>query len=135
MEYSSSEMAQGARARLLADTPRYGTASEVNHDTSEFMGFRTPDAVPSTTNSWAPTSHSRDSLSIELYPADSVPHVSPSGRLAQMNLNGGSAISPGLCPLEEEDVYSKHGGTIFPAFLQSLVINWLTDRRGYRYIW
>lgn len=120
MEYYSGDMVRGTRVRLQ-DPPRCNTESEINSvqdDTFE-LGFNNPDMILLTTNDETSTSASRlagispikfagrGSLSVELYPADTIPQISPSGRLAQMNLcdDGGSIspIIPGLCPLEEEE--------------------------------
>lgn len=111
----------------LPDPLRSDTESAINpmqDDTFEPMGFSNPDTVLSTASDGTLASRlgdslptrfaGRGSLSVELYPTDSSPQISPSGRLAQMNLDddyddgggGGSAISPIIpefCPLGEEE--------------------------------
>lgn len=112
----------------MPDPLRSDTESEINpmqNDTFEPVGFSNPDTVLLTASDGALASRlgdslptrfaGRGSLSVELYPTDSSPQISPSGRLAQMNLDdddndddddSGGAISPiipDFCPLEEEE--------------------------------
>lgn len=59
----------------------------------------------------------RGSLSVELYQTDLNPQISPSGRLAQMNLSDGSVVSPmtpELRPLEEEHGVYEYDEMMFP---------------------
>lgn len=102
-------------------------------DTFEYVGFSNPDTVLLTASDDTlasclgdslPTRFAgRGSLSVELYPTDSIPQISPSGRLAQMNLDDDddddgaiSPIIPELCPLEREerDGYYNYGEVMFP---------------------
>lgn len=102
-------------------------------DTFELVGSSGPDTAllmnSDETSAWRPegsppagfTGHGF--LSVELYQTDSMPQISPSGRLAQMSLNegggggGGAAVSPmisELCPLEEERGGCEYDKMMFP---------------------
>lgn len=100
-------------------------------DTFELVGSGGPDTalltISDETSAWRPegsppaglTGHG--SLSVELYQTDSIPQISPSGRLAQMSLSegggDGGAINttiPELCPLEEERGGYEYYEMMFP---------------------
>lgn len=96
-------------------------------DMSEFVGSGGLDTVLLTTKDETSASRpegslpvrfaGRGSLSVELYQTDSNPQISPSGRLAQMNLSDGGAVSPmipELRPLEEEHGSYRYDEMMFP---------------------
>lgn len=96
-------------------------------DMSEFVGSGGLDTVLLTTRDETSASRPKGSLparfaghgslSVELYQTGSNPQISPSGRLAQMNLNGSGAVSPmisELRPLEEEYGSYEYDEMMFP---------------------
>lgn len=133
MDCFSSEMAQETQVRL-PNSPRSSTASEISlmqDDTFELVGSGGPDTALLTTSNgtsewrpggWPPARFAgRGSLSVEPYQTDSIPQISPSGRLAQMSLSegssGGAVISPMIsefCPLEEECGGYEYDKMMFP---------------------